>query len=79
MTDTGAQQQPAGLQPCGTHAAYQRHVRAKETPCGACRAANVVYVGVRRGTRQAALRQLAERHGDEFASLLEAARREAGL
>ena len=70
---------PAELQPCGTHAAYQRHVRAKEDACDACRAANVVYVGVRRGARQAALRQLAERHADEFASLLEAARREAGL
>jgi len=79
MTATRAQRQPAGLQPCGTHAAYQRHVRAKETPCGACRAANVVYVGVRRRPRQAALRLLAERHAVEFKALLEAARREAGL
>ena len=27
------------LQPCGTFAAYRRHLRAKETPCDACRQA----------------------------------------
>ena len=28
------------LQPCGTYAAYRRHLRHKETPCDACRDAN---------------------------------------
>ena len=69
----------ADLQPCGTHAAYQRHVRAKEKPCDACSAENAVYVKVRRDARQAALRLLAKRHPVEFATLLEAARRKAGL
>ena len=93
MTDTGAQQQPAGLQPCGTHGAYQRHVRAKEDACDACKAANAAYMKGRRDAwpgyldravrsakaRQAALRLLAERHPGEFEALLEAARWEAGL
>ena len=69
----------ADLQPCGSHAAYQRHVRAKEKPCDACSAVNAVYVKVRRDVRQAALRLLAERHPAEFASLLEVERRKAGL
>ena len=69
----------ADLQPCGTHAAYQRHVRAKEDACDACSAENAVYVKVRRDARQAALRLLAKRHPVEFATLLEAARRKAGL
>ncbi len=30
----------AGLKPCGTEAAYRRHLRAGETPCLACRRAN---------------------------------------
>ncbi len=28
-------------QPCGTLAAYRRHLRHGETPCAACRVANV--------------------------------------
>lgn len=28
------------LKPCGTEAAYKRHLRAGERPCGACRAAH---------------------------------------
>ena len=81
------------LQPCGTHGAYQRHHKAGETPCDACRAANAAYMKARRDAwpahltrsvrgakaRQAALRLLAERHPVEFASLLESARWEAGL
>jgi len=83
----------AELQPCGTHGAYLRHVRAKEDACDACKAANAAYMkGLRDArpgylaravrsakARQAALRLLAERHPVEFASLLEAARWEAGL
>ena len=32
------------LQPCGTRAAYARHLYNKEDPCDACKAANVVRV-----------------------------------
>jgi len=83
----------ARLEPCGTYGAYGRHIRAKEEPCAACRAANAAYGKGRRDAypgrvkrstraakaRQAALRLLAERHPVEFASLLESARWEAGL
>lgn len=31
---------PRTPQPCGTVAAYARHLRRGETPCDACRAAN---------------------------------------
>ena len=31
------------VQPCGTVAAYQRHVQAKEATCDACKAAWRVY------------------------------------
>lgn len=30
------------LQPCGTRAAYARHLYRKEEPCEACKAANVI-------------------------------------
>jgi hypothetical protein len=33
---------PRKLRPCGTRAAYQRHLYNKEEPCEACKAANVV-------------------------------------
>lgn len=29
------------LRPCGTHAAYARHLRNNEEPCGPCKAANL--------------------------------------
>lgn len=32
----------AELQPCGTYAAYQRHLRKGEETCDACRQANTV-------------------------------------
>lgn len=37
-----------GVQPCGTHAAYQRHRKHGETPCEACREANRVKAAQRR-------------------------------
>jgi hypothetical protein len=48
---------PNHLEPCGTDAAYRRHLRRKETPCEPCRAANRV------GTRatSAATREKARR------------------
>ena len=33
---------PRKLQPCGTRAAYARHLYRKEEPCEACKAANAV-------------------------------------
>ena len=83
----------ARLEPCGTYGAYGRHIRAKEEPCAACRAANAAYGKGRRDAfpgrvkrstraakaRQAALRRLSVLHADEFASLLRDARREADL
>jgi len=80
-------------EPCGTRRAYRRHVKANEPTDDACRAANAAYMKARRDAwpghldrsakgakaRQDALRRLAERHPVEFASLLEAARREEGL
>ena len=84
---------PRRLQPCGSHGAYQRHVKAGETPCDACRDANAAYMKARRDAwpghlnravrsakaRQVALRLLAERYPVEFEELRETARREAGL
>ena len=32
------------LQPCGTRAAYFRHIRRGETTCPACRAAHAAYM-----------------------------------
>ncbi len=34
---------PRELQPCGTPAAYQRHYKRGEEPCGACREAKADY------------------------------------
>ena len=79
MSTDGAPRRRKELEPCGSHAAHQRHVRAKEEACDACKAAHAAYVKVRRGAQLAALRLLAERHPGEFASLLEATRWEAGL
>lgn len=52
------------LQPCGTVAAYQRHVRRKEK-CNLCRAAEAD----RQRTYNDARRLLRERFPDEFAAL----------
>lgn len=35
---------PRKLQPCGTRAAYARHLYNKEEPCGPCKAANMIRV-----------------------------------
>lgn len=36
--------QPHQPQPCGTPAAYVRHLRRAETPCAACKAAQAAYM-----------------------------------
>ena len=78
---------------CGTPKGYKRHLRAKEEPCDPCRAATAAYVAERRAAtpghrvraaraaaaRRVAMRQLMTLHTREYASLLRAARREAGL
>ena len=46
---------PKVLQPCGTHAAYSRHLYRDETPCDACRTAERAYQNARvRPRRRAA-------------------------
>jgi len=79
--------------PCGSPKAYKRHLRADEEPCDLCRAATAVYIAERRAAnpdhrvraarassaRRVAIRRLMARHTGEYASLLRAARREAGL
>jgi hypothetical protein len=34
---------PPATQPCGTVAAYKRHLRHREPPCDPCREANAAY------------------------------------
>lgn len=41
------------LAPCGTWAAYRRHLRRYQTPCDACRKAATAYVTGRRAARKA--------------------------
>jgi hypothetical protein len=40
------------LQPCGTDAAYNRHIQHGEEPCAVCRAAHNAYARVDRRTRR---------------------------
>lgn len=47
---------PHELAPCGTHAAYARHVRNLERPCYACRVAEAQYQSDRRAKRLEAAR-----------------------
>jgi hypothetical protein len=49
---TGRIGRPA-VMPCGTNAAYARHLAHKETPCAACKAARAAYVA--EGYRRRAL------------------------
>jgi len=79
--------------PCGTPKGYKRHRRANQEPCQPCRDAAAVYVAERRAAnpdhrvraaraaaaRRVAMRRLMARHTGEYAALLRAARREAGL
>jgi transposase len=79
--------------PCGTPKGYKRHLRAKQEPCRPCRDAVAAYVTERRAAnpdhrvraaraaaaRRVAMRRLMALHMGEYASLLRAARREAGL
>jgi len=76
--------QVTALQPCGTHAAYQRHRRAGETPCEKCKNGNAVYMRMLRAGNEAvrdnsrkntrahnrAKQRLADLHPDEYAALL---------
>lgn len=42
-TPTPAVDDTSDLRPCGTYAAYRRHLRRRERPCAACRKAGTVY------------------------------------
>lgn len=64
------------LQPCGTPAAYQRHLRRGEEPCDPCltaanayKASNARDVGTQRA-RQRALSRLSHLHPAHYAVLL---------
>lgn len=49
------------LEPCGTQAAYRRHLKAGEPPCAACRGAEAM---VRRKRRQARARRSSSLGGE---------------
>ena len=76
------------LQPCGTDAAYARHIRRREPVDEACQEAHRHYGRVRysikflaksrlRGPRYQALEALIHRHRAEYAELYAKALREA--
>jgi hypothetical protein len=63
------------LKPCGTHAAYQRHLNNGEKPDDACREANRVYraasgINARTLATKRAKVTLACYHRDEYDALL---------
>lgn len=63
------------LKPCGTHAAYQRHINNRETPDPACREANRFYresagINARTLATKRAKTSLACYHRDEYEALL---------
>ena len=63
------------LMPCGTVAAYQRHIRAGEKPCDPCAEASRVYATTKRGgygrARIRACTRLAHAHLEEFLRLFD--------
>lgn len=52
---TGAGNGPRPLRPCGTSAAYARHLQRKEPPCAACKAANAARAVPYRAARRQAV------------------------
>ena len=48
---------PRQLRPCGTQAAYQRHLRHREVPCDDCTRANTEASSGKRAAMRAALRE----------------------
>ncbi|WP_395109829.1 hypothetical protein [Actinomadura sp. SCN-SB] len=73
------------LKPCGTTAAYQRHLRRGETPCDACReASNAENRGSERHkqwgrARMRALVALSEIYPDVYNALFDEEKRKEGL
>lgn len=61
---------PRKLKPCGTRAAYQRHLLHGEQPCDECKAANSAAARPGNRVKMRALKRLARRHPGEFAALL---------
>lgn len=72
---------PRKLEPCGTNAAHERHLRRDERPCDACRRAHNAEVAAylrrtgRATARQRALAKLARRHLKAFEQFYTQARR----
>jgi len=73
------------LQPCGTPAAYRRHLRHGEQPCDACRDAMRAYqkkwldrTGYMRARNRALSRLAARRRGEFRRLLLEELAKETG-
>lgn len=56
------------LQPCGTAAAYTRHLRRSEEPCDACREANSSKSKERRSDKDHA-REVTQRNGARIKAL----------
>ena len=73
------------LKPCGTTAAYQRHLRHGETPCDACREANNAQnCGSERRkkwmrARMRALLALSQIYPDAYNALFDEEKRKEGL
>ena len=55
MSRLGVYWSPDRLKPCGTPAAYRRHLRRHEQPCFACRQANAIEHAGRQGSEPSAL------------------------
>ncbi len=73
------------LKPCGTHAAYRRHLRRGETPCDACRQANKIRLRDNERhkkwmrARMRALIALSELYPDVHDALFDEEKRKEGL
>lgn len=57
------------LKPCGTRAAFLRHIRRNEDPCQACVEETKRYTAAKGQVRTTAWQRLKEQHPDEFAAL----------
>lgn len=57
---------PRFLEPCGTNAGYNRHVRAKEPTCTPCREAHAIYNAGMTAARTRALTRLSHEFPERF-------------
>lgn len=63
------------LLPCGTNAAYTRHLKHGEAPCAPCKAAHMDAGRAGKKARLRALSRLAQAHPEEYMRLLAAEQR----